>query len=220
MSTKKKTPLRVRDKNDYVHKHKLAVPCLHDNNMNIMLTLLLSLLLLVSVVLGDTSSSDGENSEYFFACSGGEFETVKTLIEKDPTLANRITSDGEHCLHLCALSGNADIVKLLLDVGADPDIRSNWDQGLRMHPLAWNTFYGRYDIIELLLKAGADVNADFDLGTSDESGNVQKATVLDVVEQILLNGLDGSEEKERFIKTRNVLVKNGAVRYVSIEPEL
>ena len=216
-STKKTTPLR-RDKNDHVHKHKHKHK-LHDSIMNIIIIILL--LLLVSVVLGDTSSSpDGENSEYFFACSGGEFETVKALIEKDPTLANKITSDGEHCLHLCALSGNADIVKLLLDVGADPDIRSNWEQGLRMHPLAWSTFYGRHDIIELLLEAGADVNADFDLGTSDESGNVQKATVLDVVEQILLNGLDGSEDKERFIKTRNVLVKNGAMRYVSIEPEL
>ena len=205
ISTKKTPPLR--NKNDYVHNHKLAVPRV----------IIILLLLLVSVVLGDTSSPDGE---YFFACSGGEFETVKTFIEKDHTIANRITSDGEHCLHLCALSGNADIVKLLLDVGADPDIRSNWEQGLRMHPLAWNTFYGRHDIIELLLKAGADVNADFDLGTSDENGNAQKATVLDVVEQILLNGLDGSEDKERFIKTRNILVKNGAVRFVSIEPEL
>jgi len=83
--------------------------------------------------------------------------------------------------------------------------------------LSWNTFYGRHDIIELLLKAGADVNADFDIAPN------QKGTVLDVIEQILLGDLDGREDKEKFIKTRNVLVKNGALRYASIgseEPEL
>jgi len=85
-----------------------------------------------------------------------------------------------------------------------------------MHPLSWNTFYGRADIIELLLKHGADVNADFDMGGGDEA---EKVTVLDVVEQILINSQEG-EDKERFIKARNVLVKNGAMRYASLEPEL
>ena len=127
-------------------------------------------------------------------------------------------------LHLCALSDNADIVKLLLDVGADPDVRTTFEGGMRMHPLSWSTFYGRHAIIELLLKANADVNADFDI-SKNEDGTPQKGTVLDVVEQILLSGLDGSEDKERFIQTRNVLVKNGAVRYASLkedeeEPEL
>ena len=66
----------------------------------------------------------------------------------------------------------------------------------------------------MLLKYGANVNADFDL---DAKG--QKGTVLDAAEQILL-GADDREDRERFVKTRNVLVKNGAVRYASLEPEL
>jgi len=173
------------------------------------------ILFLVTMTFHGISATDKDdpNAEYFFGCSGGEFEKVKALIEKDPSLAHTTTKDGEHCLHLCALSGNADIVKLLLDVGADPDVRTTFDGGMRMHPLSWSTFYGRHAIIELLLKANADVNADFDISPG------QKGTVLDVVEQILLSGLDDSEDKERFIQTRNVLVKNGAVRYASLKEE-
>ena len=164
-------------------------------------------------------AEEEKNSEYFFACSGGEFDTAKVLLEKDPSLAHATTKNGEHCLHLVAISGGgAEIVKLVLDAGADPDVRSTWDSGLRMHPLSWNTFYGRHDVIELLLKYGANVNADFDL-----DGKGQRGTVLDVAEQILLGSADDDdsrEDKERFVKTRNVLVKNGAVRYASLEPEL
>ena len=56
-----------------------------------------------------------------------------------------------------------------------------------MHPLSWSTFYGQFEIIELLLKHGADVGADFD------PGGGETATVLDVVEKILL----GSEDTRR-----------------------
>lgn len=179
--------------------------------------LFLHIMVLVSVAIGATSPEE-ENSEYFFACSGGELSTIKTLLERDPSLVHKTTKDGEHCLHLSALSGNAEIVQLLLEKGADPDIRSKWEQGLRMHPLSWSTFYGRFEIIELLLKHGADVNADFDLGKK-ESGEAEKVTVLDVVEKILI-GTKDDEEKMRFIQSRNILVKNGAMRYASLEPEL
>ena len=109
-------------------------------------------ILSVAVICAMANPEEEENSEYFFACSGGEFQTVKTLLEKDPSLVHTTTKDGEHCLHLSALSGNAEIVALLLDLKADPDVRSNWESGLRMHPLSWSTFYGRHEIIELLLK--------------------------------------------------------------------
>ena len=49
------------------------------------------------------------------------------------------------------------------------------------------------------------MNADFDFGSKDESGEHEMGTVLDVVEQILL-GANDQEEKERFVKMRNVLV--------------
>jgi len=166
----------------------------------------------------DPSEPREENSDYFFACSGADFSMFKTLVENDPSLVHKTTTSGEHCLHLCALEGATDIAQFLLDAGADPNIRSTWAQGLRMHPLSWSTFYGRHEIIELLLKHGADVNADFDLGKQD-AGGAKKGTVLDVIEQILI-GMKDEGEKDRFLKTRNVLVKYGAARYAPVEQEL
>ena len=55
-------------------------------------------------------AEEEKNSDYFFACSGGEFDTAKILLEKDPSLAHATTKNGEHCLHLVAISGGGDNV--------------------------------------------------------------------------------------------------------------
>ncbi len=88
-----------------------------------------------------------------------------------------------------------------------------------MHPLSWNTFYGRFEIVELLLQYGADVEADFDLTVGGGGGELEKVTVLDVVEKILSSEME-EEERMRFVRTRNVLMRFGAVRYATVEPEL
>lgn len=163
--------------------------------------------------------TNDELDSYFFACSGGNLDKFIEMVDDDPTLVHRTTKDGEHCLHLCALEGNAEMAKILLEKGADPNIRSAWDQGLRMHPLSWSTFYGRYEIIDLLLKHGANVNADFDLSRKEGDKPAAVGTVLDVVEQILLNSDPDDEDKKRFVETRNILVKAGALRYASLEQE-
>ena len=188
------------------------------SSLIIMQSLLRTVLLFILLVLVFAAASEPEevNSAFFFACSGGDVSTAKVMLEKDPSLAHATTKQGEHCLHLTALSGSAEIAKLILDAGGDPNIRSTWVDGLRMHPLSWNTFYGRHEIIELLLQYGADVNSDFDLKDGDYE---KKTVVLDVVEQILLGG-EEREENERFVQTRNILVKHGAVRYATLEPEL
>ena len=175
-----------------------------------------------NVGVSATDAEEYDNSEFFHTCSGGDYDKFKSFLDADPTLVHATTPDGEHCLHLCAISGNVDIVKTLLEKGADPNIRSTFKDGLRMHPLSWSTFYGRYDIIELLLQHGADIEADFDLGGSvkDEStGELTKVTVLDVVEKILMSQVD-DEQRMRFAKTRNVLMKYDAVRYAHVNPEL
>lgn len=167
------------------------------------------------------NTAAADNSEFFHTCSDGNYDKFKSLLDADPSLIHATTKDGEHCLHLCAISGNTQIVQTLLEKGANPDIRSTWKDGLRMHPLSWNTFYGRHEIIELLLKYGADIEADFDLGGSinEKTGELEKVTVLDVVEKILASEVD-DEQRMRFAVTRNLLMKHGAVRYAVVEPEL
>ena len=146
-----------------------------------------------------------DNSEFFRTCSDGNYEKFQSLLSTNPSLIHATTKDGEHCLHLVAISGSTQIARTLLEQGADPNIRSTWKNGLRMHPLSWNTFYGRYEIIELLLDHGADIEADFDLGGSvkdEKTGELEKVTVLDVVEKILSSEVDNSSPKRtsRIIK--------------------
>ena len=211
-----------------VHKTKMA----KSNTAKLLITITLSLCsaMMVMMIIGanaaaaveDETDTTNDNSEFFHTCSGGDYDKFKSFLDADPTLVHATTKDGEHCLHLCAISGNADIVKTLLERGADPNIRSTFKDGLRMHPLSWHTFYGRYDIIELLLEHGADIEADFDLGGSvkdEQTGELTKVTVLDVVEKILISEVD-DEQRMRFAMTRNVLMKYGALRYAHIEPEL
>mmetsp|Transcript_24199 Transcript_24199/g.37946 ORF Transcript_24199/g.37946 Transcript_24199/m.37946 type:complete len:211 (+) Transcript_24199:109-741(+) len=169
-----------------------------------------------------SSPSSTDNAEFFHTCSEGNYPKFKSLLTTNnpKDLIHSTTPDGEHCLHLVAISGNTQIATTLLKNGADPDIRSTWKNGLRMHPLSWNTFYGRFEIVELLLQYGADVEADFDLNVgSGGMGELEKVTVLDVVEKILSSEME-EEERMRFVKTRNVLMRYGAVRYATVEPEL
>ena len=118
------------------------------------------------------------------------------------------------------LSGNAEIVKLLLEQGADPDIRATHSDGLRMHPVSWATYYGRPEILALLLENGADPNADFDLGGKFESDDEKIVTALDVVEKIILDMSADDERKGEFVEARNVLVKNGAMRWSSVKDDV
>ena len=49
------------------------------------------ILFLVTMTFHGISATDKDdpNAEYFFGCSGGEFDKVKSLIEKDPSLGKK-----------------------------------------------------------------------------------------------------------------------------------
>jgi ankyrin repeat protein len=42
--------------------------------------------------------------------------------------ANAHTADGETCLHLAAIPGSNAVTKLLLEAGADPNVRTTFDK--------------------------------------------------------------------------------------------
>lgn len=130
---------------------------------------------------------------------------------------NKSTSDGESCLHLAAIPGSDEITKLLLDLGADPNVRSTFKGGLRMHPLSWNVYGGHYESIKLLLENGAEVNADFD------SGDGSIITVLDVNSKFLdTSSGDGepSPHAEIYEKIQALLLKHGAKTYAELQKDL
>ena len=76
-------------------------------------------------------------------------------------------------LRLSAKHGDIEVVRLLLDRGAD--IHAKDDEALR-----WSAFYGHVEVVRLLLDRGADIHAGVDasLQWSAENGHVEVVRLL------------------------------------------
>ena len=97
------------------------------------------------------------------ACHTGDIDRVEQLLQHDPTLANRV---GDHegyylgagaPLSNAAAVGRLDIVKLLLDRGADPNLPEE-QYAPNGKALYSAVYHGHYEIAKLLLERGAFPN--------------------------------------------------------------
>jgi ankyrin repeat protein len=97
------------------------------------------------------------------ACHTGDIDSVRELLRQDPSLANKT---GEHDgyylgagapLSNAAAAGRLDIVHLLLDHGADPNLPEE-QFAPRGKALYSAVYHGHYEIAKLLLERGAFPN--------------------------------------------------------------
>ncbi|VEP13406.1 Ankyrin [Hyella patelloides LEGE 07179] len=91
------------------------------------------------------------------ACSGNE-KTIQILLKQDISLAN-IKDDCIHStpLHYAAHRGYLDIVKLLLDAGANVNaLEGNYS---KTTPLHWAATGGHLEVTKLLVENDANINA-------------------------------------------------------------
>ncbi|MGP3920902.1 ankyrin repeat domain-containing protein [Nonomuraea sp. 10N515B] len=73
--------------------------------------------------------------------------------------------DGSTALYRAAVQGDADLVRMLLAAGADPDRESGGDtEGL---PLCAAACWGHIEVVAALLDAGADPDRREDEGVAD-----------------------------------------------------
>ena len=71
---------------------------------------------------------------------------------------------GASALHVAVLKDNLEIVQLLLDNGADINIRALDDS--KGPPLEWASYFGLNDMAVFLVESGADINARNAYGTT------------------------------------------------------
>jgi uncharacterized protein len=95
--------------------------------------------------------------DIFEAASIGDGNTLLHLIEKDPDQTNAYSVDGFTPLGLASFFGHTELVKILIDNGAKPNIAAN--NQFKVTPLHSACSISNYDIAEILIKNGADVNA-------------------------------------------------------------
>ena len=64
---------------------------------------------------------------------------------------------GAAALHLAIVTGNEKIVRLLIDNGANKEIKAKDKYGGT--PLQWAAFFGKKDMTKLMVSAGVNINA-------------------------------------------------------------
>ncbi|CAD7944841.1 unnamed protein product [Amoebophrya sp. A120] len=94
-----------------------------------------------------------KKTDFFDACYDGEFESAKKMLEQDPVLLLEAKdSDGYAPLSAAANGGNPDIVQMLLDFGANPNAKGEFQR-----TALWRAaFAGNAVVVEMLLESGAD----------------------------------------------------------------
>ena len=150
--------------------------------------------------------------EFLDACTTGDIDALQAMLKEHPGWVNGRSKQGESCLHVAGIMGQAGITAAILQAGGDPDIRTAFSEGLRMHPLSWNVYGGHLETAAILLEGGADVNLDVD----NMYNPSQPVTVLDLIEYTL----DVGHIDKRFQQVKDLLLRFGAKRYKDLSKQV
>lgn len=107
----------------------------------------------------------GANVDLGMACATGDLARVRELLDGDPSLVNRVSDYSSYYIGCgapiknAAARGHLDIVTLLLERGADPNLP---EEGIapQGHALYAAAAAGHHDIVRLLLAHGAYPNVE------------------------------------------------------------
>lgn len=109
----------------------------------------------------DALDSQGRNVLWWASTIGCE-KAVSLLLSIDSSMINQMDNDNQTPLFMAAKWGHAVVARILLNNGADPNVRC------RRHgnPLQAAVNHGYKQIVYMLLKAGADANFQNDHGVT------------------------------------------------------
>jgi ankyrin repeat protein len=92
----------------------------------------------------------------FEACAIGKVERVKSILKRKPKLLNEFAPDGFQPLGLASFFGHVEVVRFLLESGAEVNTPSQ--NGLKVTPLNSAAAGRHYEIAMLLLERDANPN--------------------------------------------------------------
>ncbi len=112
----------------------------------------------------DTPFGDNTGETVLFQAARKEHEAMVEFLLSKGANVNAVDTDASTPLHLAAISGNFDIVQLLLKNGADVNAKAAAVDYPGETPLHATAFSGHTQIAELLLANGADIDAPSQFG--------------------------------------------------------
>jgi ankyrin repeat protein len=129
----------------------------------------------------------GATLDIFDACAVGDEARVRVLVETFPASIDAYSPDGFYPLGLAACFGQREIVKYLLDAGAD--VNQSAKNALKVAPIHAAVSHGDADVVSMILERGADVNARQQNGFTALHG-AAGAGRLDLIELLIQHGAD------------------------------
>ena len=131
----------------------------------------------------DTQNSDGI-TPLQICIELGHAHLVRDLI--NPALINAVNRDGYTPLHLATFKQNAEIIKILLESGADPNKSEKF--GDNYYPLHYAVLLPSTEIAKLLLDGGAKVDVAYGEGYQAIHLAVSNVHTLDFLELLVARG--------------------------------
>ena len=119
------------------------------------------------------------------ACENSQISLIKTLLKCNVNI-NSMNAEGLSPLHLAAIKGDIEVTKLLINEGADIELK---DSKHGSTPLLYACQNGRTKTVQTLLENGADINAKSSNGTRAIHFAAQSGKTV-IIQLLLQKGLD------------------------------
>ena len=136
--------------------------------------------------------NQSKNTALQWACNRGHASIVEFMLRLPGIDVTAYDVNEDSNLAIAAMNGHADICRLLLAAGAEPNSRNKW----KNTPLQWACNKGHTEVAKLLLAVpgidavATDANADTNLAIAAMNGRT------DVVELLLAAGVDPSTKNK------------------------
>ena len=184
------------------------------------LRIVIALIALLAAVSAGAQNKDGKdpNDEFFAAARHGDIAALKAFLDKG-TDVNTKTRYGSTALFYACDRGNVEMVKFLLERGADPNAK---DTFYGATPMTWAADKGHVEVVRLLIEKGAKEKDDA-LAVGVDKGSIELVkTVLDkggASSGAMTKALTKANEGKK-TEIAEALKKAGAVPFQTVSDEV